>query len=219
MWRGKSSYAVMKMSVQTAHYKRELVLEGASLGKEKSLIVILSPKKEKGTATLKSGNSIYTYLPKTDRTIKLTSGMMMGSWMGSHLTNDDLVKESRMTDDYNVSITFEGERNGRKEIDFLLDPKPDSAVVWGKIELTVRKLEDGQYLPTIEKYYDEDGEEVRSAIFSGEREIGDRVLQTIMRVLPTDKPDEFTQLEYQSIKFDVEYTDDDFSLSRLRRSR
>ena len=35
--------------------------------------------------------------------------MMMGSWMGSHFTNDDLVKESRLVDDYEIEIAFEGE--------------------------------------------------------------------------------------------------------------
>ena len=110
LWRGQSSYAITSMHVKTEHYERTMRMEGWSKGKEKTLFRIMLPLREKGTSTLKSDNHIYTYLPKTDRTIKLTSGMMMGSWMGSHLTNDDLVKEARLEEDYTAEISFEGMR-------------------------------------------------------------------------------------------------------------
>ncbi len=110
LWRGDSSHGILTMKVQTKNYTRTLRMEGWSKGKENSLVKIISPLKERGTATLKSDSTIYTYLPKTDRTIRLTSGMMMGSWMGSHFTNDDLVKDSRLEDDFDPTISFEGER-------------------------------------------------------------------------------------------------------------
>ena len=34
--------------------------------------------------------------------------MMGGSWMGSHFTNDDLLQESRLVEDYDVALTFDG---------------------------------------------------------------------------------------------------------------
>ena len=128
LWRGKSSYTLATLNVKTKHYTRSMTMESWSKGKEKSLTRILTPLREKGTITLKSGNHIYTYLPKTDRTIRLSSGMMMGSWMGSHLTNDDLVKESRLEEDFDASITFEGVRNEQNIIEFSLIPKADAAV-------------------------------------------------------------------------------------------
>ena len=70
IWRGTSSHSILSMEVKTAHYTRNMEMEGWSKGKDKTLIRILSPLKEKGTATLKSGNNIYTYLPQTDRTIR-----------------------------------------------------------------------------------------------------------------------------------------------------
>ena len=100
LYRGKSSHAIMRMAVVTENWTRELELESWSMGKEKSLMRILSPRKEKGTATLKSGKQMWNYLPKVDRVIKIPSSMMGSSWMGSHFTNDDLVKESRMAEDY-----------------------------------------------------------------------------------------------------------------------
>jgi len=214
LWRADSSRSTVSMKVVTAHYSRNVRMENWTLGKEKSLVRIISPRKEKGTATLKSGNAIYTYLPKTDRTIRLTSSMMMGSWMGSHFTNDDLVKESRLSDDYTPRITFEGSRDGRRIIEFALDPKPDAPVVWGRIIITV--LADG-YLPLESLYYDEDMYLARTAIFSDIKTMGGRKVPAVMRVLPADEPDEFTELVYEEISFGVELGESFFSLQQLRR--
>lgn len=214
MWRGKSSYAITRMQVKTRHYTRTMRMEGWSKGKEKTLFKILEPLREKGSITLKSGNNIYTYLPKTDRTIKLTSGMMMGSWMGSHLTNDDLVKESRLEEDYDATISFEGEREGRSVIEFTLIPKEDAAVVWGKLVLTI--LADS-YIPVDEFYYDEDMQLARTIEFKDIKELGGRERPAVLRVIPADKPDEFTEFVYESLEFDIEVSDRLFSLSSLKK--
>ena len=214
MWRGTSSHSILTMQVKTAHYIRNMRMEGWSKGKEMTLVKVLSPLKEKGTATLKSENNIYTYLPKTDRTIRLTSGMMMGSWMGSHFTNDDLVKESRMEEDYDPTVTFEGKRDNQDIIEFTLIPKPDAAVVWGKLVLIVL-AED--YIPVIEYYYDEDMNIARTMTFSDIKPLGGRRLPAVMHVIPADKPDEFTKLVYETLELNINLKDSFFSISKLRR--
>jgi outer membrane lipoprotein-sorting protein len=214
LWRGTSSYGIIDMQVKTAHYTRNMRLEAWSKGKEDTLVRILAPLKEKGTATLKSGNSIYSYLPRTDRTIRLTSGMMMGSWMGSHFTNDDLVKESRMSEDYDPTISFEGEKDGHEVIEFTLIPKPDAPVVWGKVTLTLRAKD---YVPLVEVYYDEDMKVSRTFTFSEVKEIAGLPRPMVMRVVPADKPGEYTQLTYEDLRFGGKIDDAFFSLSTLKR--
>lgn len=214
LWRGDSSHAVLTMQVQTAHYTRNMKMEAWSKGTEKTLVRILTPLKEKGTASLKSGNNMYSYLPKTDRTIKLTSGMMMGSWMGSHFTNDDIVKESRMEEDYEPTISFEGRRDGRDVIEFTLVPKPDAAVVWGKIVMSVTAKD---YLPLQQLYYDEDMAIARTMTFTEVKPLGGRPRPTVMRVVPADKPKEYTQLLYQQLELNIPVSDNFFTISQLRR--
>ncbi len=214
LYRSTSSFSNLTMRVQTKHYTRTVRMAGWSKGKEKSLMRILYPLKEKGTTTLKSGNNIYTYLPKTDRTIRLTSGMMMASWMGSHFTNDDLVKESRLADDYDPTITFEGQRDGRQIIDFTLIPKPDAPVVWGKIILTIGAID---HLPIVSQYFDEDAILARTLNFTDIKNLGGRDLPTVLKVVPADKKDEFTELIYENINFDIDLDDSFFSLMQLRR--
>jgi len=214
MWRGTSSHSVLTMQVKTAHYTRDMRMEGWSKGKDKTLVRILSPLKDKNTATLKSGNDIYSYLPKTDRTIKLTSGMMMGSWMGSHFTNDDLVKESRMEEDYDPSISFEGNREGMDVIEFTLIPKPDAAVVWGKI-VAIVLAED--YMPLKYFYYDEDMNIARTMTFSRFEMLGGKIRPKVMKVIPADKPDEYTELVYEDLELNIGLEDHFFSISSLKR--
>jgi outer membrane lipoprotein-sorting protein len=214
LWRGESSHAIITMRIQTENYSREMRLEGWSKGKDKSLVRILEPLKEKGTATLKSGTNVYTYLPKTDRTIRLTSGMMMGSWMGSHFTNDDLVKESRLADDYVSSITFRGERAGRPIVELTLFPKPDAAVVWGKIRIVVGE---DDLMPVESEYYDEDQAVVRVMTFSKIKKMGGRLVPSVMRLTPSDKPKEYTEMAYEDLSIGVNIDDSFFSLATLRR--
>ena len=214
LWRGGSSHAITKMRIQTKHYTRTMRMEGWSKGKQHTLVRIVEPLKEKGTVTLKSGTNIYTYLPKTDRKIRLTSGMMMGSWMGSHLTNDDLIKEARLEDDYNAAISFEGNRNGQDIIEFTLLPKTDAAVVWGKLVLVVFAE---TFIPLSEIFYDEDMIVSRTITFSDPKQLAGRLLPSVLRVVPADKPEEFTEFIYESLTLDIDINDRFFSVSNLKR--
>lgn len=214
LWRGSSSHAITTMRVKTQHYTRTMKMEGWSKGKEKTLFRVLEPLKERGTITLKSGTHIYTYLPKTDRKIRLTSGMMMGNWMGSHLTNDDLVKEARLEDDYVARISFEGIRDGQNIIEFILIPKPDAAVVWGKLVLVV--LADS-YTPLREVFFDEDMQISRTFSFTDMKLLGGRLRPAVMRVVPADKPGEFTEFVYESLELDIAISDRFFSVANLQR--
>jgi len=213
LYRGDSSQGTMTMTIKTEHWTRELTLEYWSLGKEKSLFRILAPKKEKGTATLKCDRDIWNYLPKVNRTIKLPSSMMSQSWMGSHFTNDDLVKESRFTDDYTFEKSFDGERDGQNIIEITCIPHEDAAVVWGKVIVIV---EQDSFIPLEISYYDEDMELARTMRFSDVKDIGDRKLPVSMIVIPADKPDESTEVTYDEINFNVEIDEEFFSLRNLQ---
>ena len=74
-----------------------------------------------------------------ERMIKIPPSMMMQSWMGSDLTNDDLVKESSIVEDYNHKIIGEEKIDGYDCYKIELIPKEDAAVVWGKIITWISK--------------------------------------------------------------------------------
>jgi len=214
--RGESSRGRVTMEITTEHWSRSLEMEVWSLGVEHSLVRVQSPAREAGTATLKAGQEVWNYLPRVDRTIKVPPSLMMGSWMGSHFTNDDLVKESRIVDDYDFEISFEGEREGVDVWEFQLTPRPEAPVVWGRIDEQVRKAD---LMPTWVRYYDEDGQLVRTMTFSGYRTMGDRLVPASMLVTPADKPEERTVLTYHELDFGISLDESFFSLRNLRARR
>jgi outer membrane lipoprotein-sorting protein len=214
--RGDSSRGVATMEVVTEHWEREMTMEVWSLGTDYSLVRLRAPQKEAGTATLKAEADIWNYLPKVDRSIKIPASMMGGSWMGSHFTNDDLVKESRLIEDYDVEIAFEGEADGVAVWDFLLTPKPEAPVVWGSIEYRIRQ---GDYMPLWTKFYDEDGDLARTMEHSAFTEMGGRLLPAVMDMYPADKPGERTTMRYEEIEFDIDVDTSFFSLRNLQGGR
>src|SRR5262249_6516253 len=198
--RGESSIGVVTMEISTANWQRTLSMQIWSRGTDNALVRINKPEKEAGTATLKVGNNIWHYLPKVNRTIKIPTSMMMASWMGSHFTNDDLVKDSRLIRDYLIAISFAGERNGAPVYEFTLTPKPAAAVVWGKVVLEVRQAD---LMPTWQQFYDEEGKLVRELTWSDYKVMGGRLVPTRVVVRPMDKPGERTMITYDDLSFDV----------------
>jgi outer membrane lipoprotein-sorting protein len=214
LYRGESCSGTMVMKIATENWSRELKMQFWSLGKDYSLYKILSPEKEKDTATLKSSNDIWNYLPKVNRIIKLPSSMMSQSWMGSHITNDDLVKDSRFADDYTFDVTFQGEKEGKQIIEITCIPKEDAPVVWGEVLVWV---EDKTYLPLKLFYYDEDLKLARTMIFSDVKKLDDRDLPAVVKVIPADKPNESTVVIYDNVKFNVEINKSFFSIRNLQK--
>jgi hypothetical protein len=214
LWRGTSSKGRMVMNVKTSNWKRSLTMDVYSQGKDYSLVKVVLPLKEQGTATLKVFDEIYNYLPKTDRTIKVTAAMMMGSWMGSHFNNDDLVKGSRLSDDYNLKITFQGRRDSQDIIEITLTPKPDAPVVWGRIIATARTSD---WQPLKNTYYDEDGKVVRVMTCSDYKTVSGRLIPTRIVMTPLEKPGEYTEVIYSDLTFDVPFKKGFFSIAELRR--
>ena len=216
LWRGHSSHTLMSMTVSTQHYQRTMNLEGWSYGQEKALVVIKSPKKDKGIATLKSDKNVWNYLPKINRVTKVPSSMMSGSWMGSHFTNDDLVKDSTFREDYSSALTFDGTRQGKAIFELTLIPHKNAPVVWGKVIIIVQQQD---YIPQEVLYFDEDFALKRTMEFADARLVGSKVIPHKLILTPTDKPSESTIIEYQIIDFDVHVDERFFSLQNLKKKR
>lgn len=206
---GHSSHALVRMEVATENWQRTLDMESWSLERDHFLTRILEPAKERGVSTLKVDKEVWNYLPKVDRVIKVPPSMLGGSWMGSHITNDDLVKGSEVDHDYTFTLQDETESTWR----IACLPRPEAAVVWGKL---VYEIEKARLLPLRVEYFDEEMERVREIIFDDVQVISGRPLPLRMTVRPLDKPAERTVMQYRNIEFDVPLAPDFFSLRTLK---
>jgi outer membrane lipoprotein-sorting protein len=213
LYRGESSAATVTMNVVTERWSRSLTMKSWSKGDDKSLIRIEAPAKEAGITTLKVDQNIWNYLPRVGRTMKVPAGMMGGSWMGSHFTNDDLVRDSRMSQDYTYAITGRPAADGTGFWVIECTVKEDAAVVWGKVTVTLRP----DKLPSRIDYYDEGGEHIRTMEFADYKEVGGRLMPARMTLLPLDKPGEKTEMVYDELNLGAELDDSMFTLQSLKK--
>ena len=207
---GLSSKSRMEMSVRAEHWERSLVMDAWSLGREYFLVRIIAPPKERDVTTLKADKEVWNYLPKVDRVIKVPPSMMGGAWMGSHITNDDLVKANKIDEDYSFSLLEETKKH------LLIEclPHPDAAVVWGKIIYEILlPLE----VPGKVDYFDEEMVPVREMSFDEVQQIDGRMIPLRMTIQPTDKPRERTIIRYSQLDFNVGIDKSFFSLRNLKR--
>ncbi len=207
---GDSSHALVSMEIVTGNWERRLEMESWSYGRDYFLTRILEPPKERGVSTLKREQEVWNYLAKVDRVIKVPASMMGGSWMGSHITNDDLVDASQVDRDYTFALLAESDELYRIEC----LPKPDAAVVWGKIVYAIAKQ---PLVPREVVYFDEEMREVRRILFDDVQTVSGRTIPRKLTVQPKDDPDERTVMTYRDLDYDVDLDPTFFSLRNLKQ--
>ena len=215
-FRGTSSKGEMTMIIERPSWSREVSMKNWTLGNEYSLIYITAPAKEKGQVFLKRDQEMWNWVPNIERMIKIPPSMMMQSWMGSDFTNDDLVKESSMADDYDQKLLGEEEIQGYNCYKIELIPHDDAAVVWGKVIMWISK-EELHWLKA--EFYDEDGYLVNTEILSDIKKMDDRVMPTRLEMIPADEEGHKTIMIFDNIDFNVDIKESFFSQQNMKRIR
>jgi outer membrane lipoprotein-sorting protein len=213
LYRAQSSYSSMRMTVVRERGTRELELEAWSLGDDDALFVIRSPAREAGTATLRTEEGLWNYAPRADRLIRIPTGLLSESWMGSHFTNDDLVRETSFLDDYDA-VVESVEREGTPFLQATLTPKPDAPVVYSHLVFLVTV--DG-WIPVRTEYYD-DGKLIRIMEFERVQTIAGKQIPMRMILRPVDRPEEETVVEYLELQLDIPVDENLFTRQGLRRA-
>jgi outer membrane lipoprotein-sorting protein len=214
LFTSKSTTATVDMQITKEDLQRKITMQFWSVDESNILIRIRSPQEDAGTAILKVGGKIWYYLPKANRTVKIPTSMMMSPWMGSDFTLNDLVKQSRLTNDYVIATSFNGLRDGVAMSEYTLTPKPAAVVVWGKITLEVRKAD---RMPVLQRYYDEDGRLVRELTFSEYKTVSGRLIPTRLVMRPMGQAVEQTTITYEKINFDEPISEETFSRKNLKQ--
>lgn len=209
---GKSADMDITMIVNTSKTQRTMKMSSLSIGKDKSFIKILYPKKDKGITFLKIEHSMWQYVPRIERVIKIPASMMLQSWMGSDFSNDDLVKESSISKDYHTKLLKEDQTVYTLE----LIPKEDASVVWGKLIMEVSKK---YFLPTLVKYYDEDDVLVRVLKYKDIKPFAQRYYPTYWEMTPQteDKKSHSTIMKIDRAVFDKDINEAYFTKNALKR--
>jgi hypothetical protein len=213
LW-GRSSQGTFELRVETPRWKRTLKLKAWEKDRKKTFIRILGPAKEKGIGTLRIEYEMWNYLPAVEKIIKVPPSMMFQPWMGSDFTNDDIVKESSIVEDYEHEILGIEVHDGAEAYKIEALPKPNAPVVWGKIIYWVRKKD---FVPLKEEFYSEKNELIRELRFSEIKQMGGRTIPTVWEMKPLKKKGKRTVFKINEISYDIPIDDAIFSLENLRR--
>ncbi len=211
---GVSNQGTMEMTLVRPRYERTITMKTWSLGSEYFMIYIQSPARDKGQVFLKRQTEMWNWVPSISRMIKLPPSMMGQNWMGSDMTNDDLVKMNSLVKDYEQSIVGNEEIEGLDCHVIELIPNPDANVVWGKIKLWVAK---DDYFQLKGEYYDEDMELVNIMEASEITQFDDRKLPAKLVMTPVNKEGHQTVMTTKSLKFTVPIKESFFSQQNMKR--
>ncbi|TFH41109.1 MAG: outer membrane lipoprotein-sorting protein [Chrysiogenales bacterium] len=222
--RGTTQVAEIEIVIKGRRFTRILKMKSwDNRIAKKSFAEITAPKKDAGNRFLLISNEklMWHYSPIMGRETKIHPSMMLQPWMGSDFTNDDIVKESSVIEDYTHAL------DGKKTVDgmechvVVLTPKPDAPVVWGKIIYYARVSD---YLPVREEFFDQRGNLKKVLAFSGFKKMHDRVIPTVYKMVSVDRKspdgrmkDEYTKMIIKKISFNLRIPDSVFSLRNLKR--
>lgn len=214
-WRGVSSYSEMTMTIHRPDWERSMSMRSWTKGDDSSLVRVTSPAKDAGNGTLILKDDMWSFSPKINRVVKVPSSMMGQSWMGSDFSNRDVAREDDILKQYDHHLLKTESIDGHKIYHIEAIPHPSAAVVWGKQVVQVRD----DYIVLREDFYDQDGDLVKSMSTSKIEEMDGRMVASKQRMAKVDSAEEWTEIEINSIQFDVDLSDSLFSLSSLRNPR
>ena len=214
-FQGETNASEMTMTIVRPTWKRTVSFKVWSKGKDYSLALVTAPAKEKGQTFLKQKNEMWNWVPAIGRMIKLPPSMMSQGWMGSDYSNDDLLKEASIVEDYNHTIVGQDVIEKRECYKIKLSPKPDAPVVWGSILKWISKSD---FLQLKSEYYDEDNRLVKTELASEIKRMGNRIIPTRFEIIPKNEKGNMTIMEMNKADFDIPIKDNFFSQQNMKRA-
>jgi len=214
-WRGTSSYSEMTMTIHRPDWERSMSMRAWTEGDDRSLVRVTEPARDRGNGTLMDDNRMWTYSPRINRVIKVPSSMMNQSWMGSDFSNKDVSRADDIIDQYRHELLDTREQDGRSIFVIEAVPRENAPVVWGREVLDIRD----DYVVQSHRFYDQDGELVKSLESLDIGPMGGRTVALRQRMSKADAAEEWTEIVLNDIDYAVDHPDSLFTLSNLRNPR
>ncbi len=219
--RGETSAAVVHMKVKKSTYERDydlLILSDDRQKASKVFIRMLGPALWRGNATLKVGNRVSFFDPRTNRTTVMGSAMLADNWMGSHFTNDDLLRETDLSKHYKYEPMDLEATDKQSAIEgthhrIRLTPLPDAPVSWGEVHYHLVVTSAKEVLPISLDYFRRQSDEKpeRTLTYDKVEQMGGKTVPTRMTMTLPSRPEEFTRIEYSKLKFGMDLSADKFT--------
>ena len=211
--RGTTSQAELTIKTIRPSWTRSMEVKVWVKGNDYSMILVQSPAKDKGIVFLNRKKEVWNWMPALERTIKLPPSMMSQNWMGTDFTNDDLVKESSVVNDYDHSIVGDTVIDNRSCYIIQMIPKPEAAVVWSKLIVCIDKKD---FLELHTRFYDEEGKIINIMNAYDVKTMDGRLIPTRFEMIPADKKNQKTEMTYKTIKYNRPIEDAFFTSEKMK---
>jgi len=212
----KTSISLMAMTIVRPTWERTVEFKNWSSGKDNALTLITAPARDKGQSFLKRKNEMWNWNPTISRLIKLPPSMMSQGWMGSDYTNDDILRESSVVNDYDHEIVGEENVAGRLCYKINMVAKEDAAVIWGS---QIRWIDKKEFLFLKSELYDEDEFLIRTELGTDVKSMDGRLIPTLIELIPAEEEGHKTIIEIREIEFNKPINDSFFSQQNMKRVR
>lgn len=209
----KSSKSVTRLVVNGRRSSRTVASINYAQGTDKFFTEYTAPPRDKGTKMLKLGKDLWIYDPGSDRSIKISGNMLKQSVMGSDLSYEDFMEETKVVDAYSGVVSRTEEINGRACWVLELTAKQGKQAYY-KRRLWVDKE---RYVVHREYLYAKSGKLLKSINASDFRKTGSRWYPHYILFKDELKDGKGTQYYIDSIEFDVAIPAYMFSKAMLKK--
>jgi outer membrane lipoprotein-sorting protein len=182
-------------------------------GTEESFTEYLAPAREKGTKMLKLGDQLWIYTPDTDRIIRISGHMLRQSVMGSDLSYEDLMEESRYANMYYADIVGEEIYSDRECWVLSLKAKEED-IAYHSRQIWVDKE---RYVPLKENRYAKSGKLLKYTEVKSVSKIDGRWYPDRMLFKDALKGGSGTEFVIEQVNFNIEIPNYIFSKAALKK--
>ena len=212
--KGNTSYSEPTVTTIRPNWEREMKIKTWTKGDHFSVTLVLSPARDKGTVFLKRDKELWNFVPSIDRTVKMPPSMLSQSWMGTDVTNDDILRESSMKRDYDKKILGSESIEGYDCYQIELIPKAGVNSIWGKIHVWISKDENMQLKV---EYYDEDDALINTILSKSIQKMDGLLQPTITEIIPANKPGNKTRMTLTVRKLNLPVDEALFTTQYMKR--
>ena len=181
-----------------------------AVGKDLAFMEFVSPPRDKGTKYLRNGENLWIFLPKADRTVKISGHMLRQNMMGSDISYEDQTDRSHLTDLYTSEILEETDKSYILEL--TAREGEDTAYYRRVIE-----VDRDNYVLITSKMYAVSGKLLKEFYVDDAMWIGDRYYITKFRMEDKIKEDSYTEIILNNIIIDPDIPESVFTLKNLER--
>ena len=209
----ENRFFASRMIIHSIRSSRTLESRTWTRGEENSFTEYLFPVREKGTKMLKLEDQLWIYSPTTDRIIQITGHMLRQAVMGSDMSYEDLMEDTKLLNHYDAVVTG-SEKVGEDDCWVLELTAFDPEVTYQGKKLWVDKI---RYIPLKEEMFAKSGTLLKRTELSDITNINGRWYPKKIVFKDMLQDGEGTEFIIEEIQFNIDIPDHVFSKGSLKK--